>query len=171
MSMEETQLAMNIVGAPRFVLVNGKRTAPAIMLSPALGEGIMVWLANSISRRLHDANLIGSVVVSNHACVSGCAVTQAGLSDERRIENGGEASKLLLLAEAVDQILAPSRRLPNFDYGSLILKFRLAAIKNHEDGELLNYNDNTLNDIIYHELQLPLMQAVRTPSPRRGGYA
>lgn len=165
LGMEYTNLALRIVGAPRAVTVNGKHIDPAVMLSPALGEPLSVWMAQSISNKLHGQNIPGIQLVCDPKAVSGCRVVNGAVGSEESIMGLGEASKLLLLSEAVDQILSPAKRIRGYDYGELIMSFNTLIDKKYLPGQEVLTSDMDLNDLVYERLQKPLIKS-QAPAPR-----
>ncbi|MBD78046.1 MAG: hypothetical protein CL840_03745 [Crocinitomicaceae bacterium] len=165
LGMEYTNLALRIVGAPRAVNVNGKHIDPAVMLSPALGEPLSVWMAQSISNKLHGTSIPGLQLVGDPKAVSGCRVVTSPVDVEASALGLGEASKLLLLSEAVDQILSPAKRIRGYDYGDLIMSFNALIDKKYLPGQEVLTSDMDLNNLVYEQLQKPLIKS-QVPTPR-----
>lgn len=165
LGMEYTIFALRIVGAPKTVNVNGKNIAPEVMLSPSLGEPLSVWMAQSLANKLHGTNIPGMRLVSDPKAISGCRV----ILDEESVDTSptelGKASKLLLLSEAVDQILSPAKKMRNYDYADLIINFNALISKKYLPGEEVLTSDMDLNNLVYEKLQRPLIRS-QAQSPK-----
>jgi len=165
LGMEYTIFALRIVGAPKTVNVNGKNIAPEVMLSPSLGEPLSVWLAQSLANKLHGSNIPGMKLVSDPKAVSGCRVLIGEVDGNDAATGLGEASKLLLLSEAIDQILSPAKKMRNYDYADLIINFNALISKKYLPGEEVVTSDMDLNNLVYEKLQRPLIKS-QAQSPK-----
>ena len=65
-----TQDAMSIVGAPRYVIINGKKMSPSVLFSPALAESMLYWLSQSESYKLFGKNILDLSVVADPSRIS-----------------------------------------------------------------------------------------------------
>jgi hypothetical protein len=167
LGMEYTKFALRIVGAPRTVNVSGKNIAPEVMSSPAFGEPLSIWMAQSLANKLHGSNMLGVKLVGDPKAISGCRVlTDANVGENAPTELG-EASKLLLLSEAIDQILSPAKKMRNYDYAELIMNFNALISKKYLPGEEILTSDMDLNNLVYERLQKPLIKSqVQSPKFR-----
>jgi hypothetical protein len=165
LGMDYTMFALRIVGAPKTVNVNGKNIAPEVMLSPSFGEPLSVWMAQSLSNKLHGVNIPGMKLVSDPKAISGCRVILSDTEANEAPMELGEASKLLLLSEAVDQILSPAKRMRNYDYADLIINFNALISKKYLPGEEVVTSDMDLNNLVYEKLQKPLIKS-QAQSPK-----
>jgi hypothetical protein len=165
--------ALVIIGAPRHVNLNGKKISPEMLLSSALAEPMMYWLAQSLSQRMHGDNLLGVRVIADHTGVSGAKMAKSDPQEveKTRISSGlGLASGLLILCESVDQILMPAKLIPDFDYDELLMDFRKVVRRDYGQDAAVSPNDFHLNDLIFERLHRPISELPnREMANRRDG--
>lgn len=150
-----TQDAMSVVGAPRYVIINGKKMSPSVLFSPALAESMLYWLSQSESYKLFGKNILDVTVVADSSRISYSRIDRmshlaahAGTADMGL----GLATSLLVVSHAMEQILRPSRLDASFDYESLILSFRGVVARKYGDGDEVKPGDIQLNTTFYDNI-------------------
>ncbi len=167
-----TSSVLDIIDMPKHVCIKGKECTPAVLFSPALCESLLFWHAASLSDRLHGEVTLDTKVVADRNAVSGMRL--ASINKEPSLFDDGKeliglASGVLLLAEAGDQIISPSRKHASFDYQEVIFAFREEVFKRYADGEPLNPSDHALNTIFYDNITKPARaQVYQSPTVSSG---
>lgn len=153
-----TQDAMNIIGAPRYVVISGKKMSPSILFSPALAESMLYWSAQSESAKLFGKNILDLSVVADSKRISFSRIDRLShtAAHSRTGDMGaGLATSLLVVSHAMEMMLKPSRLNPSFDYEEAILSFRELVSKKYKDGEEIKPSDVRLNDVFYDRISKP----------------
>jgi hypothetical protein len=161
-----TQAMLKIVGAPQSINLNGKKVSPSLLVSPALGESALFWLASSISLKMHGEVLLDSVIVADRSKISGTRLVSVDKETTLSL-NGylkpGLASALMMISEAGSQILSPGRKHPNFDYAPMVLAFREAVLMHYNNGDQLKFDDFNISRVFYDTILQPTMAVSYTP--------
>lgn len=156
--------SLKVISPPKKVLLRGKMFSPEVLMSPALCQPIVYFLASSLSERLHGAPLPGLSMTYSPEHKSGVSCAEIETKQTDVLESSGLAQKFLLVVEACDQILMPGRYIKSYDYSDLILDFREQLRIGYDKGDDLKVNDRRLHNVLYNSLDMPLITSGLAPS-------
>lgn len=145
--------AINLIQVPHRISVSGKAITPEILFGPTLAEPLVHWLSDSMSRRLlNRQNVAGEFIADPQHLMGMRWKKQTDISPSEYINFHGEASRLLILAEAISEIIEPARKNPQFDYADLLITFRDQVDFHYRPGDLVHPDDVHLHKILYNKL-------------------
>jgi hypothetical protein len=151
--------SLKVISPPPKVLLRGKLFSPEILMSPALCQSMVYFIASSLSDRLHGQELPGVSLEYSPDHISGMKCSNTNLlTEEENSKSLGLANKFLLVAEASDQLLMPARYVKNYDYGELILDFREQLRIGYDPGEKIKANDRFLHTVLYDKVDAPMLK-------------
>lgn len=146
-------LALKIVNTPRTLSVKGKLISPDIFFSKELALPLVYWYGASLSEKMFGISAQWGDIRSNPEHLLGMSIHNHAIDNAfQHVNSLGVANKLLIMAEAVNQILHPATVFPSFDYGAFLVKFRDAVDYHHEAGEIVPLGDVDLHKIIYNDI-------------------
>lgn len=170
--MREINAKLNkVIGAPKHVMVLGKKMSADIFFMPEIAESILYWKANSLSMMLHGELVTGYEVIADSNHVSGCRVIDrkdSPINDEGKLTLP-KAAGFLITCEAANMILTPSRKDRDHDFSELILNFRDSVRANFKDGEILTPDHYKLNAVFAKDVALPSRVMSNQPGMRNKG--
>lgn len=155
--------ALKLVQSPDHVSVKGRALPPSMLFTPPLAEPLVYWLTASMSKRLlsHPNNHQEFIADPEHL-MGMRRVVQHDISVSEYVNSHGAATQLLICAEAISDILTPSKINPKYDYGDLLVTFRDQVDYHYQPGSIVDPNDVHLHKILYNKLHAPRWQ---TPAP------
>lgn len=163
MLQNNIQYALQIISTPKTVVVRGKNIPPAMLFSSSLTEPLVHWLSYSMGQRLlSNASSWGELIAEPEHLMGMKWAPPPELSINERISEHGMASKLLIVAESLSQILVPAIEDPTFDYADLLITFRDAVDYHYPPGHIVVPEDINLHKILYNKLHATKWQS---PNP------
>lgn len=162
--------AIKIAEMPDYFTVQGKYLAPEVFFSSALTEGPAMWLAQSLSKRLFDSNVLNLSLVCATNLVSGVKVENLSTSDAISVEpSHNMASALLLTTEAAALIAEPAITSPGVDYANFILRFRESIKQNFKNGDIIHPDHALVGKVVEDNLNFIRKVSGTQPQPQKPG--
>lgn len=151
--------ALKLIQAPASLSVRGRNVSPDLLFCPTLAEPLAHWLSSSISRRMLDQIGTGGEFIADPNHLMGMRWNKsAELTHAEHINSHGAATQLLIMCEALSQVLAPAQLNPQYDYAELLVTFRDQVDYHYEPGMLVHPDDVFLHKILYNKLHSPQWQ-------------
>jgi hypothetical protein len=153
-----TLAGLKIITIPRIINVLGRGVDSSVFFSPALCEPLLQWQASALSNQLHGETLFDLEIVAARTHALGLKVSNFNddvfISETRNIS---AASGVMLIAAAIDSIVAPAMKHPSFDYGDIILGLKDIVFSGYEDGGVVKHDDPMITAFFHENIIKPAM--------------
>jgi hypothetical protein len=151
-----TLAGLKIITMPKIINVLGRGVDSSVFFSSALCEPLLQWQASALSNQLHGETLFDLEIVAARTHTLGLRMRNFNddifISETRNIS---AASGVMLIAAAIDSIVAPTMKHPSFDYGDIILGLKEIVFSCYEDGDVIRHDDPMITAFCYENITKP----------------